>query len=110
MRYRRSKWRDASVGCFAMERKRCRVQELLASGELSEAKRLCKEGLEGLDRAERAETWYLLGLVHDIAHEHGEVARCMRQALSYNERPEIWTYLAVAWRRIGYNTVYYTCS
>ena len=33
--------------------------------------------------ASEAEAWYLLGLVHDIAHEHEEMARCMRKAHSH---------------------------
>eukprot|EP00438_Fugacium_kawagutii_P014721 Skav235881 [mRNA] locus=scaffold1192:99452:99981:- [translate_table: standard] len=66
------------------------VPELLAKGQLREAKSVCHEALEKLDElsaAEAADVWYLLGLVHDIAHEHEE-------ALIYNERPEIWPYLA----------------
>lgn len=61
------------------------VPELLAKGQLREAKSVCHEALEKLDEnhfsaAEAADVWYLLGLVHDIAHEHEEVERCMRQA------------------------------
>lgn len=61
------------------------VPELLAKGQLREAKSVCHEALEKLDEnhlsaAEAADVWYLLGLVHDIAHEHEEVEGCMRQA------------------------------
>ena len=78
-----------------MERKRRRVQELLRTGELDAAKRLCQES------GESGESLYLLGLVHDIAHEHEEVASCMQRALSHQERPEIWTYLAVPRRDLS---------
>eukprot|EP00435_Cladocopium_sp_Y103_P018470 s4794_g4.t1 len=73
------------------------VPQLLVKGQLEAAKSVCRKALELESEAAKpsiADVWYSLGLVHDIAHEHEEVERCMRKALSYHERPEIWPYLA----------------
>lgn len=68
------------------------VTELVAKGQLRAAMSLCHDALtEGLcdgktatGKMERsvaaADLWYLLGLIHDIAHEHEDMARCMRKA------------------------------
>ncbi|CAK9011964.1 Hypothetical protein (Fragment) [Durusdinium trenchii] len=72
------------------------VPELLAAGHVRAAGELCREALaEGTEDVNSSgEVWYLLGVVHDIAHEHEEMVLCMRKALSCRERPEIWPYLA----------------
>ena len=58
------------------------VPQLLAKGQLEAAKSICRRALEEFDSAKPgiADVWYSLGLVHDIAHEHEEVERCMRKA------------------------------
>ena len=58
------------------------VPLLLGKGQVEAAKSVCRKALEEFDSAKpgMADLWYSLGLVHDIAHEHEEVERCMRKA------------------------------
>ncbi|CAJ1339573.1 unnamed protein product [Effrenium voratum] len=73
------------------------VRELLAKGEAPAAAAVCRNVLDRAQEAavaEVAEAWYLLGIVNDICHKHEDVAHCMRQAMKYGERLEIWPYLA----------------
>ena len=59
------------------------VPQLLSKGQVEAAKSVCRKALEEFDSAAKpsmADVWYSLGLVHDIAHEHEEVDRCMRKA------------------------------
>lgn len=69
----------------------CAVTELVAKGQLRAAMSLCHDALteSGLcdgttlqteTSVAAADLWYLLGLIHDIAHEHEDMARCMRKA------------------------------
>ena len=84
---------------FAQKRRRrtptCHdaVTELVAKGQLRAAMSLCHDALtesgpcDGTGKTGKmgtsgaaADLWYLLGLIHDIAHEHEDMARCMRKA------------------------------
>ena len=63
------------------------VPELLAKGQLQAAKSVCRTALDNLEAKELqtetrwsiADLWYLLGLIHDMGHEHEEVEKCMRK-------------------------------
>lgn len=45
-----------------------------------------------LENALRSEVWFLRGFVHDVAHEHEQMAKCMRRALALEPgRADAWT-------------------
>ncbi|CAJ1452064.1 unnamed protein product [Effrenium voratum] len=78
---------------------RLSVQRLLAAGELAAAAALCEEAGK---EATWSEVWFLRGFVHDVAHEHEQMAKCMRRALALEPgRADAWLFLAEWCYRTG---------
>eukprot|EP00439_Symbiodinium_sp_Y106_P039584 s4991_g4.t2 len=69
------------------------VRRLLAEGLLREAAACCER--EAALFPKWSQPWFLRGFVHDVAHEHEQVAHCMRRALELDaSRADAWLFLA----------------
>ncbi|CAE7753596.1 unnamed protein product [Symbiodinium sp. CCMP2456] len=69
------------------------VRRLLAEGLLHQAAACCER--EAALFPKWSQPWFLRGFVHDVAHEHEQVASCMRRALELDpSRADAWLFLA----------------